>query len=300
MEQLPFADARFSMACCLNAFHHVPDALGALGEIRRVLTPHGVALFSEPGAGHAEHPASVAAARNYGVLEKDILIDDFMEACLRAGFADVRLHPISHIVPLFELDKDRWRAWRTSTASKRPFRALEKVWRAVLEVAGLGKKNVLFEEAFAIRLLRELQPVIEQHPVVTAHCAPFVRPTRTIDAAVLQLMAPPSQVPAGGRLVLRVRIANAGTTRWDTSPDVGQIRLGVQLLAADGRVIDRDHWRHQLPAPIEPGGRCEITVQVPAPRTPGSYQFKVDLVREGVTWFELAGSAPVVHGIEVL
>src|SRR6185503_15421196 len=104
------------------------------------------------------------------------------------------------VVPLFELQKDQWRDWRRFTASQRPTRALEKLWRSVLEIAGLGKKDVLFEEAFAIRLLRELQPVIEQHPVITAHRAPFVRPVPAFDKAVLQPIASPDRVAAGSTL----------------------------------------------------------------------------------------------------
>jgi SAM-dependent methyltransferase len=298
MEHLPFRDGSFSKACCLNAFHHVPDAQRALREIRRVLEPDGVVLFSEPGVGHATHPTSVAASRNYGVLENEILIEEFMASCLEAGFADVRLRPISHVVPLFELTRDQWRDWRRFTASKRPFRALDKMWRAALEVAGLGKKDMLFEEAFAIRLLRELQPVIEQHPVVTAHCAPFVRPLPTIDAAAIELVEPPSQVPQRGRMTFSVRLRNVGTTRWEVST-AGLVRLGVQLMASEGTVISRDYSRHELPRPIEPGGGCELTLTVPAPSTEGTYQLKFDLVREGVTWFELIGSQTVVHRIDV-
>src|SRR5262245_2179250 len=261
MEQLPFADGAFSKACCLNAFHHVPDTRRALGEIRRVLKPDGVVIFSEPGVGHANHPTSLAAARNYGVLENEILIDDFMGLCLSAGFADVRLHPIAHIVPLFELQKDQWRDWRRFTASQRPTRALDKLWRAALEIVGLGKKDVLFEEAFAIRLLRELQPVIEQHPVITAHRAPFVRPVPTIDKAILELLAPPGRAGAGGAITVRVRLANAGTTPWDTA-STALVRLGVQLLTVDGDLIDRDHSRHPLPRALAAGEQCEMSLEI--------------------------------------
>ena len=300
MEQLPFADHVFSKACCVDAFHHVPDAAGALREVRRVLARDGVAFFSEPGLGHATHPIAVAASRNYGVLEQEILIGDFMQTCIDAGFADVRLHPVSHVLPLFELDRDQWRAWRTFTASKRPVRAFEKMWRALLEVTGLGKKDVLFEEAFAIRLLRELQPVIEAHPIVTAHVAPVVHKQAAHDAATVQLVAPPPQARAGADLTLHVHLANAGTTRWETGSDVGQVRLGVQLLDADGAVVNRDHSRHELPGPIEPGGRCELRPRVPVPETAGVYRLKLDLVREGVRWFEQAGSETVVHRLEVM
>jgi hypothetical protein len=168
-----------------------------------------------------------------------------------------------------------------------------------MEMAGLGKKDVLFEEAFAIRLLRELQPVIEQHPVITAHCSPFVRPVPTIDKAILQLIAPPTRVAAGGLMTLRLHLLNAGSTRWETAPASALVRLGVQLLAADGELIDRDHSRHALPGPVGPGERCELTLEIPAPATSGAYQFKLDLVREGVTWFELAGSQPIVVPVVV-
>ncbi len=72
MEHLPFQRGSFNKACCLNAFHHIPDMNAALREIRRVLSDQGVVFFAEPGAGHAAHPTSVAAARNYGVQEKEI------------------------------------------------------------------------------------------------------------------------------------------------------------------------------------------------------------------------------------
>ncbi len=300
MEHLPFADHSFSKACCLNAFHHIPDAVCALGEIKRVLTPEGVAFFSEPGVGHASHPTSLAASRNYGVLEQEILIEEFMDACLAAGFADVRLHPISHIVPLFVLGKDQWRAWRTFTKSTRPVRALEKLQRALLEIVGAGKNDLLWEEAFAIRLARELQPVIEQHPVITAHRVPFTPPTLLVDRAAVQLINASARVAASDEIVLRVAIANVGTTRWEISPTNGQVRVGVQLLARDGSIVDRDHSRHELPQAMPPGGRCELTLRTAAPSENGSYLLKLDLVREGMAWFELSGSQTLVHPIDVV
>jgi ubiquinone/menaquinone biosynthesis C-methylase UbiE len=299
MERLPFADDSFAKACCVNAFHHLPNPADALAEIKRVLRPNGVAFFSEPGIGHARHPTSMAAARNYGVLENEIVIEQFMDACLAAGFADVRLHPISHIVPLLALDRQQWTAWRTFTRSKRPVRAVEKLWRAALEFAGYGKSDILFEEAFAIRLLRELQPVIEQHPVVTAHRAPFVKPTKTVDAAEMELLLPQSTLPASSELTVRARITNTGSTTWNNSVAGGEVRVGLQLLADDGSVIDRNYVRQSLPAPILPGGRCELAMRVVAPSAPGKYQLKLDLVREGVHWFEMQGSRTILHDIEV-
>lgn len=297
LERLPFATSRFSKACCLNAFHHVPDMSAALREIRRVLSPDGVVLFSEPGEGHASHPTSIAATRNYGVQEHEILIDPFMEACLAAGFADVRLHPISNIVPLFELNSAQWAGWSRFTASQRPTRALEKLYRAALELFGIGKKDLLFEEAFAIRLLRELQPVIAQHPVITAHCAPFIRPTLALDATGIDIVSKSERVHPGGTLHVLLRVVNAGTTTWNAS-NSQEIRVGAQLLSASGEMIERNHARQSLP-PLAPGGRCEVAMEFASPSETGSYFIRFDVVREGVHWFEMSGSQPATYVLEV-
>ena len=91
----PFAPTTASRKPVANAFTmcRIPEALR---EIKRVLAPDGVAFFSEPGIGHASHPTSIAASPQLWVLENEIVIRQFMDACLAAGFADVRLHPISH------------------------------------------------------------------------------------------------------------------------------------------------------------------------------------------------------------
>jgi ubiquinone/menaquinone biosynthesis C-methylase UbiE len=297
MEHLPFRNGAFNKACCLNAFHHVPNMPAALVEIRRVLSDTGVVFFSEPGVGHASHPTSLAAVRNYGVQEKEILIQEFMAACKTAGFADVRLHPISNIVPLFALNQNEWLQWRGFTASKRPFRALNKMYRAVLEFAGVGKQDVLFEEAFAIRLLRELQPIIESHPVITAHCRPFVKPGRSTETAQYELLRAPASGRTGESLALLLRVTNAGTTAWNVVHD-REVRIGAQLLDVNGEMIQRDYGRFDLPA-VRPGGRIEMPLTIPAPAEPGDYAIRLDLVREGVHWFENLGSQPVSCRIAV-
>jgi ubiquinone/menaquinone biosynthesis C-methylase UbiE len=295
MEHLPFASASFTKACCVDAFHHVPDMDAALREIRRVLTPDGVVFFSEPGVGHADNPVSLAATRNYGVQENEILIPEFMAACRRAGFADVRVHPLSHVVPLFVLDADQWSQWLTFTASQRPIRAVQKMWRAVLEFFGLRKHDLLFEEAFAIRVLRELQPIIQSHPTITAHCAPFVRPPeeKPLDAAKIDMIEEP-EVGARNSLRLRCRVTNTGTTMWNDKAD-REVRLGVQLVGADGAIIDRDYMRHPLPR-LSPGAHTDLVLEIPRPQG-NNVSLRLDLVREGVRWFEQSGSQPCTFAI---
>ena len=68
------------------------------------------------------------------------------------------------------------------------------------------------------------------------------------------------------------------------------MRLGAQLCAADGTLINRDYERAWLPAHLQPGATMEIPVTVKAPDTPGRYKLKFDLVSEGIDWFEQSGS----------
>jgi hypothetical protein len=146
-------------------------------------------------------------------------------------------------------------------------------------------------------LLRELEPVIEQHPIVTAHRAPFVKPTPISDAARIELSEAPRTVRAGEEMSLAGRVDNIGTTTWNR--DAGElVRLGVQLLSEDGAIINKDYSRHDLPTALNPGEHCAFRLQVSAPPV-GRYVLKVDLVREGVSWFELAGSVAAVHALEV-
>jgi ubiquinone/menaquinone biosynthesis C-methylase UbiE len=166
MERLPFRAGAFDKAVCLSALHHVPDIPATLREIARVLTDDGIAFFSEPGRGHADAPVSTAAVRDFGVLEQEILIDDFARWCADAGFRDVRIKPMSYAIPEFDLRVDEWERWSRLARSKRPVRALGTLRRGLLEFFGLGKKTTLFEQTTTMSLVRLLRGAVENHPMI--------------------------------------------------------------------------------------------------------------------------------------
>ena len=300
LEQLPFRSAVFQKAVCLNAIHHVPDIPKAIGEIARVLTSDGMVVFSEPGQGHADAAVSNAAVHDYGVLEQDILVGPFMEACLAAGFEDVTLQPLSHVVPDFVLSLPQWRAWAHLADSRRPRRALAKIAFGLLELVGLGKRGPLFEEALAMSMVRTLRQVAVHHPIIVARKSkPSVvggMPWKaTLDAEV------DDEVLRGQSISLRITVTNAGTRVWrpQTPSGIGIVNVGIQLLGADGRMLTRDHHRAQLPHAIHPGQVMAESTVCAAPLEPGDYFLKFDMVAEGVTWFEMAGSSPLIKPFRV-
>jgi SAM-dependent methyltransferase len=301
MEALPFRTGTFQKAVCLSALHHVPDMGAAIREIGRVLTDEGMALFSEPGRGHAQAPVSTAAMRDFGVLEQEVRIGEFAAAAREAGFRDVRIKTLAYSIPAFDLTPDEWRRWARLAASKRPLRALQKMGRAALEFFGLGKRGVLFEEAFGMSMVRTLRHATEDHPIILASKKPLPdarvpAPRRAhIDVEV------PRRAHPGGTIAVKAWLINRGTVAWDTTrrSGAGQVRLGVQLLGADGRLIARDHHRVDLPSEVPPGASIELSFDCPAPVAAGGYMLKFDLVAEGVAWFETGGSPAVTHRLIV-
>jgi SAM-dependent methyltransferase len=301
LEHLPFRSGVFAKAVCLSAIHHVPDIAAALREVSRVLRDDGAAVFSEPGKGHADQPVSTAAMRDYGVLEQDILIPEFVSACRAAGFVDVRIKPLSYAIPEFDLTLEEWVRWSTLAASRRPARALGKMGRAALEFAGAAKGSVLFEEALGMSLVRTLRSAMEDHPIIVASRMPLgARHGTPPWQARIEILEAAARVKAGGRWTGRVRVTNLGRMPWEpaATTGTGQVTLGIQVLDSCGRLLARDHHRLQLPHRVLPGETVEMPFACTAPADRGNAHMKFDLVAEGVTWFEPTGSvtatAPII------
>ena len=301
MEALPFRSGVFHKAVCLSAVHHVPNIPAAIREVARVLTKDGVVLFSEPGVGHANASVSKSAMRDFGVLEQDVLISEFAGACRDAGFVDVRIKTLSYVIPAFDLTPEQFQRWSRLAASKRPWRALQKIVRALAEFVGLGKQGPLFEEAFGMALVRTLRHAMEDHPIIVASKTPLGASLPLAHRLASIDVDMSDRAPVGGAVSVQVRITNRGAESWGpVRGGTGQVRLGVQLLDGDGRVRQRDYHRVDIPGHVGPGASVALSFTCPAPASAGEYLFKFDLVAEGITWFEAAGSPVLIRRLTVL
>jgi SAM-dependent methyltransferase len=300
-EHLPFADGSFDKAVCLSAIHHAPDIAAAVGEIHRVLAPDGVAVFSEPGIGHAEKPWSVSASRDFGVLEQDVRIEPFIEQCRAAGFRHAAVCPIAYVIPEFELSLDEWRSWMRLPRIKRPFRAADKIARGLLEMIGAGKQSILFEEAFAMRLVRLLQVPVEEHPFLIASKSDRRRTYPATWRAGIAVESFPPAARTSETVSFSLHLTNTGTAPWPATKTAGSghVRVGLQLLDAESRVIEKDFARFDLPQGVAPGEACRVSGAFDAPADAGAYGVKIDLVAEGVTWFEPGGSTAEIRPLHV-
>lgn len=104
----------------------------------------------------------------------------------------------------------------------------------------------------------------------------------------------PAVMRAGAAEVLRLAVRNAGTGAWPSRVREGWkyvVTVGDRWLDADGvAVVNDTDGRAALPRDLAPGDAAEVTLSVNAPRSAGLYVLEIDLVHEGVTWFQERGS----------
>ncbi|MFI5233955.1 MAG: hypothetical protein ACHQSE_15780, partial [Gemmatimonadales bacterium] len=91
-----------------------------------------------------------------------------------------------------------------------------------------------------------------------------------------------------------------GTAPWQSAAgSTRYIRIGVQLLDANGKMLDRDFARCPLDRDVPAGAALSQRASFNAPTIPGRYVVKCDLVAEGRTWFEETGTIAVTHLLDV-
>ena len=129
---------------------------------------------------------------------------------------------------------------------------------------------------------------------------PGATPRARIDVRTL-VPGVPLVARAGQPLAVRTRVHNLSTRSFPAQATYGRrlVRLGAQLCAADGTLINRDFARAWLPQPLGPGDRTDIAIEIPTPGEPGRYALKFDLVSEGIDWFERCGSPTTIRSLWV-
>jgi Radical SAM superfamily len=106
----------------------------------------------------------------------------------------------------------------------------------------------------------------------------------------------------GKSMIIHTRVQNLSAKPFPAQASYGRrlVRLGAQLCASDGSLINRDFERAWLPATLEPGAIADVPITVKAPATPGRYALKFDLVSEGIDWFEACGSPTTTKTLVVI
>ena len=105
--------------------------------------------------------------------------------------------------------------------------------------------------------------------------------------ASLTLVGPIPLLAPGQIAPLRVKVRNDSCVAWPAST---WLRVGDHWRSSDGRVVTFDDARAAIEKTVDPGGECEVQLDVIAPVEPGAYQLEIDVVQEWISWFADRGS----------
>ena len=92
--RLPFKDGAFDKIICTNSFHHYPDHVASLREMRRVLRPGGLLVLVDPRKDNlfGRMAIELFEERVFGLKEVRIFsVDSWRELLRDAGFSDARI-----------------------------------------------------------------------------------------------------------------------------------------------------------------------------------------------------------------
>jgi SAM-dependent methyltransferase len=264
-QRLPFADGAFDGVLCMNALHHMPDYRKALAEMHRVLRPGGRAAFSEPGSLHSTSPEAVQMMRQFGVLEKDVVLEVVRSLARDVGFERMVLKPFVY-PELVGLDADDFEGFRRGVSPP-----------------GAGVDAATITETFhrSHTLFCLVKPGA---PEPTSASAPPTLLRARIAARV-------ERTAAG--LSIAAVCENTGGSTWLSAHRTtgGNVTFGVKIARPDGRVVDDLLGRTALPRDVRPGEAVEVVSVVPlAGLSPGRYRIVCDMVAERIAWFGDLGS----------
>jgi hypothetical protein len=113
-------------------------------------------------------------------------------------------------------------------------------------------------------------------------------------AVRLTLLEQPFPMRAGEQRTFDVLAQNNGDTRFDWGTDARPpVFASYHWRDPEGELVEYNGIRTPLPVFLPPGAAEIVPVHVVAPAAPGSYVLELDLVHEGVRWFECGLTCPV-------
>lgn len=267
-KRLPFDDASLDRVICNDAFHHVRDQGATLAEFFRVLRPGGRAAFIEPGPHHSKTAQSQLEMARYKVIENDVVMADIAAHANALGFEPPRI--LVQFPQPFDIAFEQYAAWERG--------GIEKSWG---------------QQAIAA-LSRQL---------VNGQCFYLHKPGGHADSRQAQGLAGTLRLVSakrverpgkGAGVQLEVEVCNSGSSVWLAGSLLGQVNVGVQVLSAEGHLIDNNLARLRLERlPVLPGEQVMASGVVPWPGE-GGQALQLDLVAELVAWFGNLGQSSVL------
>ncbi len=118
----------------------------------------------------------------------------------------------------------------------------------------------------------------------------------------IEPVALPERVRTGGDIVARFQVTNESELTWQpgTAHDVRRMSLRAKLHDHAGALLVENFMYVGFAEPLQPGASAVVELSGTAELEAGRYRLTVDLVREGLWWFEFLGIEPFGCEFEVV
>src|SRR5690349_15343151 len=96
----------------------------------------------------------------------------------------------------------------------------------------------------------------------------------------------PREIDDAQAAFYQITLTNRSDQTW-SSQEPNPIHVAYHWYDDRGQVAYYDGQRTRLPRAVAPGESVEVSLRVHPPALPGRYILEIDMVHEGVRWFEL-------------
>jgi 2-polyprenyl-3-methyl-5-hydroxy-6-metoxy-1,4-benzoquinol methylase len=264
---IPAPDGHFDVIVIIDAFHHLPNPRRILEECARVLGPHGVLGFAEPGLGHSDSYTALEETA-HGVLEGEVDIEQLRNTARASGFSELELivPPVPPNILTLPMPRARWYLRGVSWIVPHDY------IRAAMLTSPIG--------------------ILRKGPYVSTTLHPH-----TLLASIAPAVDSVTTRP-GAAVAIRTAITNPTGTVWlhEGRRGAGGVCLGARVFDAGAHPDDAApvaEWESRpIPRDLRQGESCELEIHGVAPDHPGPYLMQLDMRVEGIAWFHERGSAP--------
>ncbi len=268
IEGSPLAE-KFDAVLCYDSLHHFEDETAVMRHLAAMLPVGGVLFILEgerPPAGSATEAELFGVMTEYGTLESPFDYGHLRQLLDEHGLAVIGDYA---------------------------------------SVNGLFDRETIADDLLPLKNVPRNYHYLACKKVVDGAAASTVPDSRhpgLLRARIALIERGVERLAPGEALDIELEIENTGDTLWlagsETRP--GTVMPGVRIIDEAGTLISEFHGEPPLPRAVAPGETVSLKIEHAAPRRPGRYTLKFDLVDQHVCWFEEVGSEPLAIVFEVV
>ena len=260
---------KFDAVLCYDSLHHFEDEDAVMRNIAAMLPVGGVLFILEgerPPAGSATEAELFGVMSEYGTLESPFDYGHLRQILDEHGFAVIGDYAsVNGLFARETIEDDRLPL--TTVPLNYHYLACKKV------ASGAPASTV-----------------------------PDSRRPGLLRARIALIGRGPDRLAPGEPLDIELEIENMGDTLWLAGRETrtGVVMPGVKIIDEAGTLVSEFHGEPPLPRAVAPGETVSLRIEHVAPRRPGRYALKFDLVDQHVCWFADVGSGPFTIRFEVI